>query len=632
MMSPPLPSVVDRWITGRIRAVARPERALTRSGELVENAMTGTVKPRDKLDASANGPKDDVMNWAEIDWPGVDDDVRRLRQRIFTATRDGDLKRVRNLQKLMLRSRANARHSVRRVTQINAGRHTAGVDGRVVLDDPGRAELAHQIQHCGRSYTPSPVRRVYIPKANGKQRPLGIPVIVDRALQARAANALEPEWEARFEARSYGFRAGRGCHDAITAIFQTMKGPVPQRRWILDADLAAAFDRIDHQHLLTMIGLFPAREQVRQWLTAGVVEREQFTPTLEGTPQGGVISPTLLNIALHGTEKAAGVRYHPDHTVNAGHALPGTPVVVKYADDLLVMCVSREQAQTVQQQLSEWLAPRGLTFNESKTAIVGLDAGFDFLGFNIRRYSNGKLLIKPSKAAVKRVRLRLAAEVKALHGANAQAVIARLNPIIRGWAAYYRTAVSKEIFSSLDAHVWQLTWRWAMRGHPNKPKRWVQARYFGAFHSTRKDRWLFGDRDTGRYLAKFAWTPIVRHRMVKGASSVDDPLLTGYWAERRRRTKLPVGPQVLDMLHAQQWRCPGCGELLLHADHPPQSPEQWEQWHNVIRKALRRNAATVTAPGTTDDGTRRLIHAACARRHPAALAHSPAPAPPTLAN
>ena len=314
--------------------------------------MTGTVKPRDKLDASANGPKDDVMDWAEINWPHVDDDVRRLRQRIFTATRDGDLKRVRNLQKLMLRSRANACHSVRRVTQLNAGRHTAGVDGQVVLNDPGRAELASQIQRCGRSYIPSPVRRVYIPKANGKQRPLGIPVIVDRALQARAANALEPEWEARFEARSYGFRAGRGCHDAIAAIFQTVKGRDPKRRWILDADLAAAFDRIDHQHLLTMLGLFPAREQIRQWLTAGVIEREQFTPTVAGSPQGGVISPTLLNIALHGIEKAAGARQFPGGQTCAGQSVPDTPVVVLYADDLVVMCVSREQAEAVQQQLS----------------------------------------------------------------------------------------------------------------------------------------------------------------------------------------------------------------------------------------------------------------------------------------
>ena len=204
-----------------------------------------------------NGPEDDVTGWLSIDWQRAEDDVRRLRQRIFTATQAGDLAKVRNLQKLMLRSRANALVSVRRVTEINAGRETAGIDGKTVLLASQKAELAGWVQHRSRSWEPQPVKRVFIPKAGGRQRPLGIPVIADRALQALVLGAVEPEWEARFEPKSYGFRPGRGCHDAIEAIFCTVAGRNPHRRWILDADLAAAFDRIDHDCLMASLGTFP---------------------------------------------------------------------------------------------------------------------------------------------------------------------------------------------------------------------------------------------------------------------------------------------------------------------------------------------------------------------------------------
>jgi RNA-directed DNA polymerase len=281
--------------------------------------------------AVVNGPEDEPLDWDAIQWRHAEENVRRLRQRIFAASRAGDLKRVRNLQKLMLRSRGNALVAVRRVTELNAGRKTAGVDGTVAVSPEQKAELVDWLQHGTRSWSPRPVKRVYVPKSNGRRRPLGIPVIADRCLQALTVNALEPEWEARFEPKSYGFRPGRGCHDAIVAIHTTASRTDAKRRWVLDADLAAAFDHLNHDHICESLGTFPAAGLVRQWLTAGVIEDGGFLATEEGAPQGGVISPLLMNVALHGMEAAAGVRYHMTGT-RAGKTMPGCPVVIRYAD------------------------------------------------------------------------------------------------------------------------------------------------------------------------------------------------------------------------------------------------------------------------------------------------------------
>jgi RNA-directed DNA polymerase len=217
-------------------------------------------------------------------------------------------------------------------------------------------------------------------------------------------------------------------------------------------------------------------------------------------------------------------------------------VLVRFADDFVVMCHSREQAEQVKTRLAAWLAPRGLALNEDKTRIVHAEAGFDFLGFNVRRY-HGKLLIKPSLAAIRRIRERLRTEFRALRGSNAGAVLRKINPIVRGWSAYYRTVVSSEIFTQLDNYVWALAYKWAKHGHPNKPKHWIVNKYFGRFNKARNDRWVFGDRDSGAYLLKFAWTKIIRHQLVKGAASPDDATLGTYWADRRRKRTAPADGQ-----------------------------------------------------------------------------------------
>ncbi|MBP2405626.1 group II intron reverse transcriptase/maturase [Streptomyces syringium] len=560
-----------------------------------------------------NGTSDEFERyWAGINWPETERNVVRLRQRIFKASQEGDLKRVRNLQKLMLRSHSNTLSSVRRVTQRSTGKATAGVDGERALTHQGRAKLVAEIASESGLKT-KPVRRVYIPKANGKKRPLGIPTIRDRVHQARAKNALEPEWEARFEARSYGFRPGRSCHDAIQAIFNVSAHKSARRLWVLDADLSAAFDRIDHRHLMRAIGGFPGRGMVLRWLKAGVMEGGRFAPTEEGTPQGGVISPLLLNIALHGMGEAAGAVANPQS--NAGRV---APVLVRYADDFVALCATEGEAEDVKSRLEEWFRPRGLAFNEEKTKVVHLREGFDFLGFNVRRF-NDKMIIKPSPDAVSRCKREMKKNVRQMAGAPVAAVIHRLNPIIRGWSTYYRAVVSKETFGKLDHYMWELLWRWAKRRHRKKGGRWIAARYWGTFRPGSQNRWIFGDRDTGDRLHQFAETKIVRHVSVKGPASKDDPTLTTYWAARRRSRPHPQADGKNRVLLAVRQRglCPRCGHDLVAGDsYEPQSTREWVLWFTAATRGTHVHHVVHRHQGGSDDKKNlELIHAECHRRH-----------------
>jgi RNA-directed DNA polymerase len=566
------------------------------------------IAAADGPDAGVNGPGD-PDEWDVIDWRAQEARVRRLRQRTFKAAQAGDLKQVRNLQKLMLRSRANTLVSVRQVSQRNTGHRTPGVDGQVALTSLARAGLAEFLHRQGGPGRALPVRRVYVPKKGG-ERPLGIPSIADRAQQARVRNALEPEWEARLDPRQYGFRPGRGCHDAIEAIWNAVRLARANRVWILDADLKAAFDRLDHNFLLDRIGMFPAREQIREWLKAGVVDRGRYAPTSEGTPQGGVISPLLLNIVMQGMEEAAGARYDKNC-----HAMPGTPAVITYADDFVALCHSREQAEAVWGKLSTWLEPRGLSFNQDKTQIAHLEQGFDFLSFNIRRYHTKdgvKVLVKPSKDALKKIRRRLRQELRDLRGATTEAVIRRLNPIIRGQAGYYRTGVSVKAYAALDHHLWRHLYTWGLHRHRSKGRKWVTARYFGTFNKARNDKWVFGDRATGAYLHKYAWTKIVRHVVVTGRASPDDPALTQYWADRRRKQPAPqLAESWHKALRAQAGTCPLCGGQLLATR--PDSAIQAEIWYAALRSTLTFQASPDHNHGRT---TNRLVHSHCVHRHP----------------
>ena len=507
--------------------------------------------------------------WNSIDWNANRRVVRNLRQRIYRASREGNRRKLRSLQRLMLKCRANREMSIRRVTQINAGRETPGVDKLVVKTPEARTRLMAELS----TYEPwkaKPVKRVYIPKVNGKLRPLGIPTILDRCVQAVVKNALEPEWEAKFEPCSYGFRPGRSCHDAIARIY-TITNPRNRKRWVVDADITGAFDNIQHDTIQSALNRFPAKGLVQAWLKAGIVEEERYKRTEIGTPQGGVISPLLANIALHGMEKAVGISYRQTH---GGWRTQGKRSLVRYADDFVIFTETEEDAHQARQEMQDWLQERGLTLSGEKTKVCHLTEGFDFLGFNVRHYpttntrTGYKLLIKPSQKAVEAFRHRMRQEWRALAGHNAARVVKTLTPILRGWTNYFRIGVSYKTFASIDYFMFQKTMRWCHFSHPTKLEWWIKRTYY---QTVKGDRWVFGVK--GAYLQKASWTPILRHIMVKHDYSPDDGTLSDYWETRLRyRIERLHNAKLRHLARYQRGKCTNCHDSLdngeeLHVHH-----------------------------------------------------------------
>ena len=422
-----------------------------------------------------------------------------------------------------------------------------------------------------------------------------MPPIVDRCVQAMGKNALEPFGEARCEGSSYGFRPGRGWHDAIEKLFG-LALPQTTRPWVLDADIEGAFNNIGHAALVQAIGNFPAREVLKQWLKAGYVEEERLHSTDTGVPQGGLISPLLLNVALHGMEQALGTSYTPRGVTR------GTYAVVRYADDGAVLCPTQEKAVEARSLLATWLEARGLKRSDEKTHIRHLREGCSFLGFTIRHYpapnssrSGHKLLIKPRADSVNQLKRKLKGLWRKHGGTPTVALINEMNPGIRGGSTYFRTGVAKEMFSALDNFMYYRAQRYMQRRHPTKSGRWRTQKYRGRSVG-HHDQWALQDKVRNATLRKFAWTKIARHRLVRSTYSPDDPTLQDYWRQRRAKPHLTTRRR-RQLAQRQQGQCPVCHQHLdngadLHV-------------HHVIPKKHG---------GTEDLVNRKLVHHTCHRQ------------------
>lgn len=479
---------------------------------------------------------DEAPPWNQIDWNHCERHVRRLQARIVKATREGRRGRAKALQWLLTHSFSGRALAVKRVTG-NQGKETSGVDGEVWRSPEAKARAIGTLRRRG--YQPQPLRRVYIPKANGKLRPLGIPTMHDRAMQALYLLALDPIAETTADLNSYGFRPMRSTADAIEQCFKLLSRKSAPA-WVLEGDIVSCFDQISHAWLLDHI---PTDQAVlRGWLKAGYVEKRTLFATVEGTPQGGVISPALANMTLDGLERAL-QRAFPRKDLGRKRGKYNPKVsLVRYADDFIITGISKELLEgEVRPLVERFLAERGLALSPEKNRITHIDEGFDFLGQHLRKY-NGKLLVTPSRKNVYAFLEKARAIIRANCAATQTDLIHALNRVILGWVMYHRHVVATRTFRKVDHVLWHRLWRWARRRHQNKNADWVLHRYW---HPVDGRSWRFA-ADTGERTAegKPDWLKLVcanktiirRHLKIRAAANPYDPDWRAYFEDRRSVT------------------------------------------------------------------------------------------------
>lgn len=548
-------------------------------------------------DISCTGaPSRQRMEWHDINWAKCHREVRRLQTRIVKATKEGRYGKVRSLQHLLTHSFSGKALAVRRVTE-NQGKNTPGVDRKLWTTPEAKSHAIQSLKQRG--YQPQPLKRVYIPKANGKTRPLGIPTLKDRAMQALYMFALLPTAETTADRRSYGFRPDRSTADAIEQCFVvfTRKGGA---EWIMEGDIKGCFDNISHEWLLDNVLM--DRKILHKWLKAGYVANRQLFPTEAGTPQGGIISPVLANITLDGLEPLLQTHFGRKFRFR-GRTCSHKVNFVRYADDFIITGSSKEQLeQDVKPLIEEFMKERGLTLSPEKTKITHLDGGFDFLGQNIRKYK-GKLLIKPSKTNIKAFLEKVRSIIRSGKAIPQIKLIKMLNPVISGWANYHQHVVSKKVFASVDHEIWKALWQWSLRRHPNKGKGWVRMRYF---HRTQTRSWIFAVETSerganGKRLLKSlrlaSDTRIVRHKAIKMDANPFDPEWETYFEARissKMQNSLKGRKKLYNLWVNQKGRCAVCHQLIT-------SESGWHV-HHMIRR---------TDGGSNENSNLLMVHPTC---------------------
>lgn len=496
--------------------------------------------------------------WHEINWADCYKTVGRLQARIVKASREGKPGKIKALQWLLTHSFAAKALAVRRVTE-NQGKKTPGVDGITWSSPAAKTEAMKSLHRRG--YRAKPLRRVYIPKANGKLRPLGIPTMKDRAMQAIHKLALEPIAEMTADHNSYGFRPMRCAQDAYAQCVKTLYVKA-SAQWILEGDIKGCFDNISHAWLLENI---PMDKQVlKKWLKAGYIERHNFNATEDGTPQGGIISPILANMTLDGLETLLNKHFFMRSENGKRRNLKVN--MIRYADDFIITGESKELLEKeVKPMVVEFLAARGLKLSERKTKITHIEEGFDFLGWNFRKYDNGKFLAKPSRKNTAAFLQKAKDVIQANKTAKQENLIGKLNPLITGWVNYHKHAVAKEVFAGVDDIIWRRLWRWARRRHPQKTKTWVKDRYFQPIKGR---KWAFSAKRENKLpivLRKAADTAIVRHIKIIGEANPFDPRFDSYFDQKlgtKMAKELNGRRRLLTIWNNQNGICPKCGQKI----------------------------------------------------------------------